>query len=74
MKNKKKQKTKNNYQANKKRKTTKTSQECYRYLSEDEKIKKRNCANIRNKNMSDADRKRKKEYMKNYYDKRKKNC
>ena len=35
------------------------------------KIKTINCANIRNKNMSDWDRERKKEFMKNYYYKRK---
>ena len=32
-----------------------------------EKIKKRNYANIRNKYMSDEDRKRKKEHTKNHY-------
>ena len=40
-------------------KTTRWSRECCRNLSEDEKIKI-NYANIRNKNMSDEDRERKK--------------
>ena len=44
----------------------------YRNLSEDEKCKKVNYANIGNKNMSDADREINKEYMKKYYYKRKK--
>ena len=42
-------------------------QEYYGNLSEDENNKKRNYANIRNKNMSDADRKRGKMNIKNYY-------
>ena len=49
------------------KKIQKRSQENYRNLSEDEKIKKRNYANNRNKNMSHVDRERRKEYMKNYY-------
>ena len=46
-------------------------QEYYRNISEDEKIIKRNSANNRNKNMLDADRIRRKEYIKNYYYQRK---
>ena len=42
-------------------------QECYRNLSEDEKIKKINYANNRNKIILDKKRERKKEYMRNYY-------
>ena len=46
--------------------------ECYRNLSENKQIKKRNYANNKNKNMTDEGRERKKEYLKNYYNKRKK--
>ena len=42
-----------------------------RNLSEDEKIKKRNYAKTKNINMSDVNRERKKEYIKNYYYNRK---
>ena len=38
--------------------------ESYRNLSVDEKITKRNIANIKSKYMSDVDRERRKEYMK----------
>ena len=54
------------YQANKE-KIQNRAHKNYRNLSEGEKIKKRNYAN---KNMSDTDRVRRKEYMKNYYYKR----
>ena len=50
----KKNKSKNYYQSNKE-KLQKKSRVCYRNISEDEKIKKISYANIRNKNMSDAD-------------------
>ena len=43
----------------------------YRNISEDEIIKIRNYAKIKNKNIRHGSRKRK-EYMKNYYHKRKK--
>ena len=46
--------------------------EYYRSLSEAEKIKRRNYTNTR-KEMSDLNRKRKKDYVKNYYYRRK-NC
>ena len=39
----------------------------YRNLSEEEKMKKRNFANFRNKNILDVPRERKKEHMKKYY-------
>ena len=42
-----------------------------RNLSEYEKIKKRNYAKTKNINMSDVNRERKKEYIKNYYYNRK---
>ena len=58
----KKTRAKNYYQVTKE-KWSKRSREYYRKLSEDEKID----ANIRNENMSDEDRERKKEFMKNCY-------
>ena len=48
-------------------KSKKRLRKYYGNISEEEKIKKRTYANIRNWNMSDADRKRKKDYMKNSY-------
>ena len=62
----KKRKAKYYYRANKE-KLKNRSREYYRILSE----KKKN-ANARYKNMSDAERERKTEHMKNYYYKRKK--
>ena len=53
-----------------KEKLQERSREYYRNLSENEKIKTRNYANNRNKNMSDEDIERKKEYMRSYYHKR----
>lgn len=47
------------------------SQEYFANLSEDKRIQKRNYANNRIKNMSDADRDRKKECKRSYYYKRK---
>ena len=44
----------------------KRSQEYYRRFPKDEKINERTCANIRNKNMSDVVRERKKNIWKNY--------
>ena len=58
------------YQTNKE-KLQKRSREYYRNLSEEENIQKRNYANIRNKNIPDADRGTRKEYIKNYYYERK---
>ena len=60
-----KTKAKNHYQANKE-KLKERLQVYYRNLSED-KLKKRNYASIRNKNMSDGDREIKKECTRNYY-------
>ena len=51
------------FQANKE-KLQKSSREYHRNLSEDEKIKNRNYANIRNKNKSETDRERKKSIRK----------
>ena len=39
----------------------------YWNLSEDKEIKKRNYANAKNKNMSETDKERKKEHMKNHH-------
>ena len=47
------------------KKTSERFQEYFSNLSEDEKIKEINYANNRNKNMSDEDKERKKEYMRN---------
>ena len=55
-------KAKTCYQASEE-KIRKRSLEYYRKLSQDEKIKKKNYAKNRNKNMSDADREKRKEYM-----------
>ena len=66
------QKTKaKNYYQGKKEKLQERSREYYRYLPEDEKIKKRNYPNNGNKNMSEKERGRKKEYMRNHYYERK---
>ena len=49
------------------KKTAKRLRELYRNLSADEKIKKKKkYVSIRNKKMSNTDRERKKEYLKNY--------
>ena len=45
----------------------KISPEYYKNLSKVKTLKKRNYANIRNENMSDSNRERRKEYMENYY-------
>ena len=52
----------NYYQPNEE-KLQKRLREFYRNLSEDAKIKKRNIANNRNKNMTDEARESKKEYL-----------
>ena len=65
-----KTKAKNYYQC-KKEKLKERSQEYYRNLPEDGKIKKRNYANNGNKNMAEKERERKKDYMRNYCYKRK---
>ena len=62
--------TKNYYQTNKK--ISRKIARVYRNLSEDEKLKKTNHANNKNKNISDENRERKEQYMRNYYYKRKK--
>ena len=59
MENKKKSKAKKYYQANKE-KLQKRSRENYRNPYKHEEIEKRNYSNIRNLNISDADRERKK--------------
>lgn len=46
------------------KKYKKRSQEYYRHFPKEEKINERTCANIRNKNMSDVVRERKKKYLK----------
>ena len=61
--NDKKTKAKIYFQANIE-KLQKRSREYYRNLSEAEKIKKRNYTNIRTKNMSNADREKKRIYAK----------
>lgn len=66
MENKKKTKAKIYCQANKE-KIPRKLQEYYRNLCEDEKIKKRNYANLRKKFVWAAVRERKMVYMKNYY-------
>ena len=48
----------------------KGSREYHRSLSEDEKIKKRNYANKRNKDMTNVDQEKRKEYMKNHYNRK----
>ena len=65
-----KAKAKNYYQTNKE-KLQKTLWEYNRNLSEDEKLKKRNYASSRYKNMSDIDNKERKIYIKTYYFRRK---
>ena len=54
-----------------KEKLQKRSQEYYRNLSEDKKLKKGTHANNINKSMTDEYRERKKGYLKKYYHKRK---
>ena len=66
MENKKKTKAKIYCQANKE-KIPRKLQEYYRNLCEDEKIKKRNYANLRKKFVWATVRERKMVYMKNYY-------
>lgn len=58
------------YQANK-GKIQKSFRQCYKNSSEDKNIKNRNYANYRNRNMSVADRERRKENVKHYHYKRK---
>ena len=48
----------------------KGSREYHRSLSEDEKIKKRNYANKRNTDMTKVDQEKRKEYMKNHYNRK----
>ena len=59
------------YCQSKKEKLQERLREYYRNLPEDGKIKKRNYANNGNKNMSEKEGERKKEYMRSYYYKRK---